>query len=101
MAIISLGKLDKSLIPMIIGCVFTFLNRLLNQYKGTLLFKNAILSNIVFSFARFLAIIPYIIVQVRTNNFKNTKNINDDNNLMKYISRDFKDNKKDIFKRNI
>ena len=98
MAIISLGKLDKSLIPMIIGCVFTFLNRLLNQYKGTLLFKNAILSNIVFSFARFLAIIPYIIVQVRTNNFKNTKNRNDDNNLMKYISRDFKDNKKDIFK---
>ena len=81
MAIISLGKLDKSLIPIIIGCIFCFFDRLLNQFDGTLLFSNAILSNIVFSFARFFAIIPYIIVKIRTKNsikeqasFKNNDN---------------------------
>ena len=46
MAIISLGIINKSLIPMLAGCAFCFLNRLLNQYDGTLLFKNIILTNI-------------------------------------------------------
>ena len=66
MAIISLGKIDKNLIPIFIGGILCFLNRLLNQYKNTLLFKNVILSNICISTARFLAGLPYILILIRS-----------------------------------
>lgn len=67
MAIISLGIINKSLIPMLAGCAFCFLNRLLNQYDGTLLFKNIILTNINISSSKLLGIIPYI-VSLKFNN---------------------------------
>ena len=66
MAIISLGKIDKNLIPIFVGGILCFLNRLLNQYKNTLLFKNVILSNICISTARFLAGLPYILILIRS-----------------------------------
>ena len=49
MAFINIGKIDKNLIPMIAGCIFCFLNRILNQYDGSLLFKNQIMMNIYIS----------------------------------------------------
>ena len=67
MAIISLGKLDKDFISVVVGCVACFLNRLLNQYDGTLLFKNIILTNINISSSKLLGIIPYI-VSLKFNN---------------------------------
>ena len=78
MAIISLGKLDKDFISVVVGCVACFLNRLLNQYDGTLLFKNVILSNIFISISRFLTVIPYIILKIRS---KRIKRISDVNNI--------------------
>ena len=59
MAFISLGKIDKNLIPIIIGCIICFLDRLLEQYEGTLLFTNAILTNLFISFSRIFALIPF------------------------------------------
>lgn len=71
MALISLGKIDKSLIPTFVGCGFLFLNRLLNKYSETLLFKNIILTNIFISVSRILAFIPYLILKKRTKQKKN------------------------------
>ena len=65
MSLISLGNPDKNLIPIIIGCVFCFLNRLLNQYEGTKLFENVILTNLFIFFGGFFTIIPLIILKVR------------------------------------
>ena len=61
MAIISIGKIDKKLIPMVVGCIFCFLNRLLNQYDGTLLFKNPIMTNISISSSKLFTIVPFLI----------------------------------------
>ena len=42
MGFISLGKIDRNLIPILIGCIFSFLSRLLFTYKDTInIFKNA------------------------------------------------------------
>ena len=62
MAFISIGKIDKNLIPMIAGCIFCFLNRILNQYDGSLLFKNQIMMNIYISTSKLFTIIPFILL---------------------------------------
>jgi len=80
MALLSLGNIDKNLIPILIGCVVCFLNRLLNQYDGTLLYKNLILANICISLSRLLAFIPYLILKKRS---KNIENKSDDTNIIR------------------
>jgi len=82
MALISIGKIDMNLIPMIIGCIFCFLNRLLNQYDGTLLLKNAILTNIVISSSKLFTVIPLLILKFRSNKV-NSNEIKSVNSLKK------------------
>ena len=78
MAFIGFGKIDRNLIPIFIGCAFCFLNRLLNQYKDTLLFRNKIITNIFISFSDIFMIIPYIIFKIRSKreNHDEIKEIN-------------------------
>ena len=83
MAFISLGKLDKSLIPIGIGCVFAFLSRLLFNYDGTILFKHPIITNLFASFSYILAFIPYIILKIRS---KRIKNIDEEINRISNVS---------------
>ena len=66
MAFIGIGKINTNLIPIVVGCVFCFLNRLLNQYEGTSLFKNVMLTNIFISFSDLFTIVPYIIFKIRS-----------------------------------
>ena len=66
MALISLGTINKTLIVILIGCIFCFGNSLLNKYVETLLYKNPILTNICISLSRFLTIIPFIILIIRS-----------------------------------
>ena len=70
MAFIGFGKIDTNLIPLLSGCIFCVLNRILNQYKGTKLFENIALTNVFIAFGDILIIIPYIIYQIRAR--KNT-----------------------------
>ena len=72
MAFIGLGKIDKNLIPIIIGCVFCFLNRIINQYDGTLLFENIIITNIFIAFSDLFTIIPYLILKKRSKKIKDS-----------------------------
>ena len=73
MACISLGKIDKSLIVILVGCIICFLNRLLNKIKyGKILFENLLLINICMALSRFLTIIPFIILVIRSRR-KNKK----------------------------
>ena len=76
MACISLGKIDKNIIPIIVGSIFCFLNRLLNVAKPQI-YENTILTNIVISLSRFLTIIPLIIFKIK---FKQDRSYNDKNN---------------------
>ena len=81
MAFIGLGKIDKNLIPTIIGCIICFLNRILNQYVHTSLFENVILTNIFVELANCLCIIPYIIFKIRTKKYTNKENVSKNNNI--------------------
>ena len=65
MAFISFGKIDRTLIVIIVGCIFCFINRYINQFDSELN-KNSIINNIVISPSRFLTIIPFIIFKIRT-----------------------------------
>ena len=67
MACISLGTIDKSLIVILVGCVFCFLNRLLSKIKvGAILFQSPILTNIYIAMSRFITVIPFIILTIKT-----------------------------------
>ena len=66
MAFIGLGDVNKSLIAIIVGCIFCFLNRILNLFAETELFKNKILTIIFIPFADIFAVIPYIITKRRS-----------------------------------
>ena len=57
---ISLGKFDKYFWFVLLGCIFCFLNRFLNQYKSKLSQQSSI-HNIYISGSKFLVIIPYLI----------------------------------------
>ena len=66
MAFIGFGKINKNIIPLILGCVFCILNRVINSYEGTKLFKNVILTNIFVTLSHSLIILPYIIYTIVT-----------------------------------
>ena len=79
MAFISLGKINKHFIPLILSCIFCFLNRIVNQIEGTTLFKNVILTNIFISGANLFILIPYLISIYKSKKSKhNNRNINND-----------------------
>ena len=83
MAFIGFGKIDKNIIPLILGCVFCLLNRLLNSFKGENLTKNVVLTNIFISLANTLIIIPYLVykcISKKNDKIKKNEENNDDNN---------------------
>ena len=94
MRFISLGKIDKTLIVILIGCVICFLNRFLNQVNCQL-HKTPVLNNICISISRFITVIPFIIYKLRnkrlfvTNNQIEKTNTND----IKYIYNDMEKQK--------
>ena len=69
MACISLGKIDKNIISIIVGCVFCFLSRLLFRFPGDSdLFDHTIITNLLVSISYFFTIIPFLILKYRTKN---------------------------------
>ena len=65
MAFISLGTIDKNLIPILISCIFSFLSRLLFTYKETVLFTHPLISNLFATAAKYFTVIPFIIIKVQ------------------------------------
>ena len=66
MACISLGTINKNMIPILIACIFAFLSKLLLTYKNTNLFSHKIIPNIFGTATKLLTIIPFIIITIRT-----------------------------------
>ena len=79
MAFINLGKIDKNLIPILLGCIFSFLSRLLFKVKNTILFKQKIYPNLLASIIKLVTIIPLIITNKRSQ--KTSKNNNNERAL--------------------
>ena len=66
MKFISLGLINKNIIPIILGCIFSFLCRLIFILDLTILFKHAIIINIYVAFSRIFVLVPLIIFKSRT-----------------------------------
>ena len=72
MRFVSLGKIDKNIISILVGCFFCLLTRYLNKIGGSLIFKSSILlnhavvTNVFISFSKLFMIIPYFINKKRS-----------------------------------
>ena len=76
MKFLSLGKIDKNIIPIAVGCIFCFLSRLLFRFtEDSALFEHSILSNIIISISYIFTIIPFLILKYRTYNKQKKENI--------------------------
>ena len=83
MALISFGRIDKNLIPILIGCIFCFLQRLTHQIEGSLLLKNSIMVYILISFSKLFTLIPFLILH-----FDKSKNeMRDNRGKLIYINK--------------
>ena len=101
MAFISFGALDRSLIAIILSCVFCLLNRILNQFAQKKLLQNKIYTNIIISFAESFIVIPYIIYRKRSKgrtliNAINNIDSNEEENKFEYIYEEPHDIKDDV-----
>lgn len=54
MGFLSLGKIDKNIIPIIIGAIFCFLDRFIDIYDIEFVSRNAIITVLIISFSKFL-----------------------------------------------
>ena len=86
MACLSLGTIDKYLIAILVGCIFCFLNRLLNKIKiDTDLFEGTVISNICLSLSRFLSGIPYIILKIKKKIKRKNTNSKNQNRTKSFL----------------
>ena len=85
MAFIGLGKIDKRLIPIIIGSIFSILTRLLVKFKGTKLFEHKIIPNLLSVFSYTFSLIPLVILKIKTKgNLHNESNISSNSDYLIY-----------------
>ena len=73
MSFISLGKIDRDIIPILIGCIFCFFSRLLFTYDETILYEHPILLNIFAESPKTLAIIPLVVAKIRSKKVNKNK----------------------------
>ena len=83
MAIISLGQIDKNLIAIVIGCIACFLNRLLNQYKNTILVDCKILTSIYIIIPRIFTVFLFIKAKMNSKVSKKIINLNKEKSFIK------------------
>ena len=90
MALISIGKIDKNLIPIFVGCIVYFFSRLLFTVKETTLFNHKIIPNVLATFSKLFAFIPYIIIKKRSKQINNSEIQKINNNDIELIYTDSK-----------
>ena len=89
MACINIGAIDKTLYVILAGCIFCFLNRLSSKIEiGKILFESPILTNICISLSRFLTVIPYIILTIKTKTKTKSFDIEKKNSLKPFVYND-------------
>ena len=85
MTLLSIGKIDKNIIPIITACVLALLSKLLLKIDKTILFDHVIVINIYVATSMLLSIIPFIITKMRTKKDKEIKNTSRNNSMVEYI----------------
>ena len=91
MAFISFGQIDKNIFVIVLGCIVCFLNRLLNQYKNTILTDCKILTSNYIIIPRILTVFFYIKIKMDSKASKKIRNLNTQKSLIKLNEEIFKD----------
>ena len=97
MAFISFGQIDKNIFVIVLGCIVCFLNRLLNQYKNTILTDCKILTSNYIIIPRILTVFFYIKIKMDSKASKKIRNLNTQKSLIKVNEAIFKDKWRYIF----
>ena len=98
MVFISIGLINKNIIPIFVGCAFCFSSKLMIKYAKVDLFKHTIIPNVFASISKLFTIIPFIIFKLRsTKSYINVGIIKENTNI-KYIYDDSNSQKKKIIK---
>ena len=71
MACIGLGEIGVNIIPILTGCLFAFLNRLILIINGIMLPNHPLIISLFLGVAGLFSIIPFIILKHRTKTLKN------------------------------
>lgn len=85
MALLSIGKIDKNIIPIFIACVLGILFKFLTKIDKAILFDHSIVANIYVAASKLLSFIPFIITKMRLKKVREKESINYDNNIVEYI----------------
>ena len=70
MSLITLGHINKNLIPILLGCFFALLGSIIFSFDDILLYNHVIILNIIASFAKALSIVPLLVFNKRTKDNK-------------------------------
>ena len=97
MAFISFGQIDKNIFVIVLGCIVCFLNRLLNQYKNTILTDCKILTSNYIIIPRILTVFFYIKIKMDSKASKKIRNLNTQKSLIKVNEEIVKDKWRYIF----
>ena len=85
MTLLSMGKIDKNIIPIIIACVLELLFKFLLETDKTTLFEHSIVTNIYVAISKILSFIPFIITKIRLKKVKEIKNNSRNDSMVEYI----------------
>ena len=85
MTLLSIGKIDKNIIPIIIACVLELLFKFLLEIDKTILFEHSIVTNIYVAIAKLFSFIPFIITKIRLKKVKEIKNNSRNDSMVEYI----------------
>ena len=95
MAFISLGKIDKNMIPIIVGCIFVILFEILFLIVDNTLSQHLVIIYLYAVISKLLIFIPFVILKIRSKKVNGKPEIKDDFNVIEYI---YIDNRKEINK---
>ena len=84
MAFISLGKIDKNMIPIIVGCIFTILIEILFLLNNFMLSQHIVIVYLCDVISKLLIFIPFVIFKIRSKKVHDKPEIKDDFNFEIY-----------------
>ena len=70
MACISIGKIDKNLISIVIGCIIDIVDKMLSKFDEIKLFDHIIICMFILSIVKTFNFIPYIFLKIRSKKEK-------------------------------
>ena len=87
MACISIGKIDKNMILIIVGCIINIVDKMLSKFDEIKLFDHIIICMFILSIVKTFNFIPYIFLKMRSKKVKLEKVNNSKSFVSSYVNK--------------